>query len=138
MTEDRLTLLDDGRVVELQARYAADGVRLRPADVATAVGWELKPEGLCRGGICLPIRDRQRLAASDGIDLSALAAVLERPLALDVDERTAYLAASAADRGAQLASLHAPEFTLPDLSGRSHSLSDYRGRKVLLIAYASW
>lgn len=138
MGEGRLTLIDDGRVVDLQARFAADGVRLRPADVSTAVGWELKPEGLCRGGICIPIRDRQRLVDADGIELGALAEVLERPLALDVDERAAYLAASATDRGAQLASLQAPEFTLPDLSGRRHSLSDYRGRKVLLVAYASW
>ena len=32
----------------------------------------------------------------------------------------------------------APDFTLPDLAGHMHSLSDYRGKKVLLIAYASW
>jgi peroxiredoxin len=27
---------------------------------------------------------------------------------------------------------------LPDLSGRMHALSDFRGKKVLLVAYASW
>ena len=32
----------------------------------------------------------------------------------------------------------APDFSLPDLAGRLHTLSDYRGKKVLLIAYASW
>ena len=32
----------------------------------------------------------------------------------------------------------APAFTLPDLDGKPHSLSDYRGKKVLLVAYASW
>ena len=31
-----------------------------------------------------------------------------------------------------------PDFELPDLSGTLHRLSDHRGRKVLLIAYASW
>ncbi len=35
-------------------------------------------------------------------------------------------------------SLDAPDFTLPDLDGRSHSLADARGRKVVLIAWASW
>ena len=34
--------------------------------------------------------------------------------------------------------LEAPDFTLPDLSGELHSLSDYRGRKVLLATWASW
>ena len=32
----------------------------------------------------------------------------------------------------------APDFTLPDLAGQIHTLSDYRGKKVLLVAYASW
>jgi peroxiredoxin len=37
-----------------------------------------------------------------------------------------------------MATLEAPDFTLPDLAGRMHTLSDHRGKKVLLIAYASW
>jgi len=48
------------------------------------------------------------------------------------------LGAPAADRAARLASLEAPDFSLPDLSGRLHSLSDQRGKKTLLIAWASW
>ena len=32
----------------------------------------------------------------------------------------------------------APEFTLRNQDGEKVSLSDYRGRKVLLLAYASW
>jgi hypothetical protein len=135
---ERLTVIDDGRLIELPARFIADGVRLRPADVAKELGWEVKPEGLCRGSLCVPVRDAPDLATAEGIDLAALARVLARPLALDIDERAAYLGASAADRGAQLATLQAPEFTLPDLSGRLHSLSKYRGKKVLLVAYASW
>lgn len=62
----------------------------------------------------------------------------DRPLAVDRDEAVAYLGASAAVRAAQLASLRAPDFSLPDLEGRRHSLSEHRGKKVLLVAYASW
>ncbi len=36
------------------------------------------------------------------------------------------------------ATLEAPDFELPDLSGKMHRLSQHRGKKVLLIAYASW
>ena len=32
----------------------------------------------------------------------------------------------------------APDFALPDLSGRVHRLSDYRGQKVFLTTWASW
>jgi peroxiredoxin len=48
------------------------------------------------------------------------------------------LAASAHDRSAALASLEAPDFTLPDASGRLYSLSDYRGKNVFLVTWASW
>ena len=30
------------------------------------------------------------------------------------------------------------DFTLPDLACTAHSLSDYRGQKVLLATWASW
>ncbi len=39
--------------------------------------------------------------------------------------------------GAQLASLTAPPFTLPDLDGNPVALADFAGRKRLLIAWAS-
>jgi hypothetical protein len=48
------------------------------------------------------------------------------------------LGESAQQRAAALASLEAPDFTLPDVNGRMHRLSDYRGKKVLLVTWASW
>jgi hypothetical protein len=88
--------------------------------------------------VCIPVRDRDALVDDDGIDLAGFADLLARPLALDVEERAAALGTSSAERRRDLASLEAPDFTLPDLEGRLHSLSDHRGKKVLLIAYASW
>ena len=32
----------------------------------------------------------------------------------------------------------APNFTLPDLNGKPHTLADFRGKKVLLVTWASW
>jgi peroxiredoxin len=34
--------------------------------------------------------------------------------------------------------LTAPDFTLPDLAGKPHTLSHLRGKKVLLVTWASW
>jgi hypothetical protein len=48
------------------------------------------------------------------------------------------LGQGARDRAAALRSLQAPDFTLPDPSGRPHSLSEHRGKKVLLVTWASW
>jgi len=61
-----------------------------------------------------------------------------RPVAVDRGAGAAYLGVAAAERARQLASLEAPDFTLPDLDGRLHTLSSLRGRKVFLVAYASW
>ncbi len=132
------TLIDDGRADEVQATIADGRVLLSDEVVRTTLGWELKPEGLCRGDVCVPVRNRGALAQDAGLDLEELARVLDRPLAIDVGERAAALAEPALDRSAALHSLLAPDFSLPDLEGRMHTLSEHRGKKVLLIAYASW
>jgi len=78
------------------------------------------------------------LDEADGVARATRAETSGRPVAIDRDERAAYLGISAAERAKALASLEAPDFTLPDLDGRPHSLSAQRGKKVLLVAYASW
>ena len=59
--------------------------------------------------------------------------LLDETRAVPVDATVA-----AADRARELRSLDAPDFTLPDLDGRLHGLADHRGKKILLIAFASW
>ena len=132
------TLLDGAQPHEVAARLEGASLRIAPAALRDALGWEWKPEGLCRGEVCVPVRDRSRLADERGLDLAAFAAASDRPLAIDVAERAAALGHSAAERRERLASLEAPDFALPDLAGRIHRLSDHRGKKALLIAYASW
>ncbi len=138
MADETFTLIDDGRICQTRATIAADRVSLTPAALRTALGWELKPQGLCKDDQCIPVRGHADVVTPAGIDLAGFAALLSRPLAIDIGERVACLGASAVDRSTRLASLDAPDFTLPDLNGTLHSLSDYRGKKVLLVAYASW
>ena len=132
------TLLDETRTVPVDATVAADGVRLSPAAVRDALGWELKPQGLCKDDTCIPIPPSAALVRDGAIDLATLADLLGRPLALDAAEGAACLGVAATDRARTLASLDAPDFTLPDLDGRPHTLSSYRGKKIFLIAFASW
>lgn len=131
-------LIDETRPVTVEARVVGDAVRLGREEVATALGWDVTSQGLCRGDRCIPIPPGTLLVRDGGIDLATLAALLDRPLALDIEERAAALGAAAGERAARLASLEAPDFTLPDLDGHPHTLSAYRGRKVLLVAWASW
>ncbi len=135
MTRTRVTLIDETRPTEVDAVVGEDRIALSPATLHAALGWEVRPEGLCRGTVCVPAPE---IARDGDVDLAAVAARLERPLALDVAERVACLGASPTARGTRLASLRAPDFTLPDLDGRPHSLSTYRDTKVFLLAWASW
>jgi AhpC/TSA family len=132
-----LTLLDAGRAVRVAARIDGERIAIPAADVERALGWTLTPEGLCGAGMCIPVPEGTSLG-SDDLDLTALAQVLDRPLAVDTKAGAAYLGSATGERRRALRSLHAPDFTLPDLEGRTHSLSDQRGAKVLLVAYASW
>jgi len=132
------TLIDEQKPHEVPANVDGNEIRLPPAAVAVALGWKLESRGLCRGGTCVPTAGKPNLMNMDGIELGALADLLERPLAVDAEQRVAALAAPAPERTRALASLDAPDFNLPDLQGRLHSLSEHRGKKVLLIAHASW
>jgi len=131
-------LIDAGTLHAVEATLANGRVFLSAAELERATGWAVKPEGLCRDAVCVPVRDRAALVSAAGVDLAGFAAALGRPLALDLAEGVAALGTAAADRGAALASLAAPDFSLPDLAGRQHTLSAQRGKKALLIAYASW
>lgn len=112
-----------------------------PLDLlAVATGWELKPEGACQGDVCVPIpAGRATDFVRDGaFNLVALARHLRQPAEYHAPSQTWAIGESASARNEQLQSLAAPDFTLPDLDGRLHSLADYRGRKVFLVSWASW
>jgi hypothetical protein len=136
--ERAFTIIDAGTPTPVSARIAGESVRVPAADVQRALGWEVHDDLLCRDTMCVPVPAGSALVTDDEVDLRTLARLLDRPLAVDLDERAAYLGVSADERAGALRSLQAPDFTLPDLDGRRHSLSEQRGRKVLLVAWASW
>jgi hypothetical protein len=134
--DGRFTLIDDGREIETTAHTADGEVWLAPAALETTLGLELTAEGLCAQGLCMPVPEAA--SGPEGVRLDAVAAALGRPLAVDAAERAAWLGVAASDRARPLRDLTAPDFTLPDLSGQRHSLSDHRGKKRMLVAWGSW
>ncbi len=72
------------------------------------------------------------------LDIAAMWRHSGQPVLHDAARRTWVLGSGAQQRSATLASLRAPDFALPDLAGRTHRLSQYRGRKVFLATWASW
>ncbi len=136
-----ITVLHEQRETALpRAQATADALWLDPADVERATGWTLKPEGLCHGDTCVPLpRDPARPVLRDGrLDIAALWQHMGHPVVRDDAGSTWVLGTGAAHRSDALASLQAPDFALPDLDGRMHRLSDYRGQRVFLATWASW
>ena len=115
---------------------AANGLWLTAADAARVTGWTLKPEGMCRDDQCVALPSS--VVAAGRVDVEAFWRRLGNPVLSADDRATWVLGAGADDRNAALAGLVAPDFTLPDLSGTPHTLSHLRGKKVLLVTWASW
>lgn len=134
------TLLTDRGATEVAGRTAGDDLWLSARDTESATGWSLKPEGLCKGDVCVPVpRQRAReFVDGDRINVAQFWRHMDLPLVHDGSGETWVLGESAASRSAQLQSLEAPDFSLPDLGGHEHSLAAQRGKKVLLVSWASW
>jgi hypothetical protein len=122
---------EDERTVN--AEVTADGVAFTPQELHAAIGWEVKPEGLCRDGVCVPFR-----STGATVGLAAAAAALGRAVAVDSDAGVVALALPAEERRRGLDARIAPPFALPDVDGTVHELSEWRGRKKLLVAFSTW
>jgi len=113
-------------------------------DLARATRFIIKPQGVCRDELCFPLpKARQadfitRKRSVTWFNLSEFARLIKQPFAADEKYGVWYFGPRAAEQNGFLASLEAPNFTLPYLNGRLHSLADFRGKKVLLITWASW
>jgi peroxiredoxin len=134
-TEVTITLLDlDGGAHSVGGTTAlvdADGL-------AVATGWVIKPEGLCRGEVCVPLRGRSVDAGDGQVDLAEWAAALGYALAVDAECSVAALAPAAHSASPLAVGSAAPDVSLPDVDGTTHSLSDLAGRKRVLVTWASW
>ncbi len=134
------TLLTETGASDVDAKITGEDLWLSSDTAATATGWALKPEGICKGPVCVPIPAARasEFVSDDYFNIATFWRHMGRPILHDAARETWVLGESAADRSAQLQSLEAPDFTLPDIDGNLHSLSDYRGKKVYLCSWASW
>ena len=133
---DFTIVTDDGETT-VDATRANGSVRLASAALARATGWDLKPEGLCRDDVCVPVRDT--LVVDDAIDLRGFAEALRRPLVVDDEVDLAVLGASTVDRAAEREGMRVPaDLALRDLDGNVHHWGELGRKKKLLFAWASW
>jgi hypothetical protein len=110
-------------------------LRIPVDEFEAGTGWSLKPQGACRGEVCVPLPAD---AVSNGeVDVIAVADRLGMPL---IDDAGAGLWALGPETlsGHALPSAEAPELVLPDLDGNEFRLSSLRGQKVVIVSWAPY
>jgi hypothetical protein len=135
------TILYQDRVARADgARLEGDELWVPLSDLRSASGWELKPEGVCKDEVCVPVPDARRdaLIRDNHFNLAEFARLIEQPFAHDESNAVWYFGPAAWEWKSRLTSRMAPDFALPDLSGRMHTLSELQGKKVFLLFWASW
>lgn len=140
-----VTVLYDDRVVEVERTLPdADDLWVMPADLPRVNGFELKPEGACLDELCVPVRqdrDSELFVTRGGqgwFNVTGLARRLEQAYAVDHDHRVWSLGQMPVTRTRFLNAAVAPDFELPNREGELVRLSDFRGKKVLVVTWASW
>ncbi len=109
-------------------------LRVDSTDFTARTGWDPKPEGFCKGDRCVPV--------AEGVDDEGRVVVdrvAERlGMAVVTDEASGVTALGPESGGSALSTAEVPDIELPDRDGNPFRLRSLHGRKVLLIAWASW
>src|SRR2546421_5554579 len=142
--QGKRTVIYDGITTEVAAApETSSDLWITTADLSRATRFVIKPQGVCRDELCFPLPKNRKAefvskkGTTTWFNLSAFAKLIKQPIVVDQQNGVWYFGARASEQNGYLASLEAPNFTLPDLSGKLHSLTDFRGKKVLLVTWAS-
>ncbi len=102
---------------------------ISPEAFHAGTGWEIKPEGACKGEVCVPLPDGY--SAQHAADRLGMAVV---------EDGVSGLAALGPEslNGRALVTATAPELVLPDLDGNEFRLSSLRGKKVVIVSWAPY
>lgn len=134
------TALYDGRAVALNHvsvdPKTPDSLWIQKADLPRVNGFELKPQGACRAEVCIPVP--RAMTRGNTFNLTAFSQRVGQRVVADTPSRVWSFAEIPVVRGAYLESRMAPDVSIPDRKGRAISLSQFRGKKVLLVTWASW
>ena len=145
MSAEPVTVLFKDEAVQVERTLAdPNDLWVEAADLPRVNGFVLKPEGACLDELCIPIKqdkDSDIFMNRDGgrgVSVTELADRLGQAYVCDRETQVWSLGEVPATRKSFEQQGIAPDFTLPTVDGRPVRLADLRGRKVLLLTWASW
>jgi hypothetical protein len=135
------TVLYDDRAIALDRigvdpAGEADALWVRKRDLPRVNGFELKPQGACRADLCIPIP--KTMTRGDFFNLTAFAKKAAQPVVAEPSAKVWSFGEMQALGGGLSNSRIAPDFEVSDRLGRPVHLAGFRGKKALVITWASW
>ena len=143
-SESATVLYDDRVVAVAQTLSAPNDLWVTPEDLTRINGFEIKPQGVCLDELCIPLRQNEdsdlfvTRRGQEWFNVTELASKLEQAFVVDQERRIWSFGELPVERTAFLESAMAPDFALEDREGNVVRLSDFRGKKVLIVTWASW
>lgn len=136
------TILVSGKTIKLAQSLVDGNLWVTPEDLTRINGFELKPQGACYQELCIPIKEDSNLLRQDAeqlwFNLTAFADLLEQPYVADTVNNVWSFAQAPAKRSDMMTGAMAPDFELIDRQGNVVRMSDFKGKKALIITWSSW
>lgn len=116
---------------------------IREDQLKKATGFDLKPSGACYESlnICIPLFEKgftQKLPDGKWLNVSKLAERLDQACISNDDKTVWSLGLIPEARNSMIETGMAPDFEITDIHGNLVRLSDFRGKKVLIVTWATW
>jgi hypothetical protein len=138
-------ILYNERVTEVdQTLPDATELWVKPEDLTRINDFVLKPQGACLDELCIPVlqdRDSDMFVTRSNqgwFNVTGLADKLQQAYMTDYGDGVWSFGTMPLERQSFFNAGEAPDFELPDRDGNIVRLSDFRGKKVLLLTWASW
>ena len=130
-------ITDDVALVDAEPDAGRGTFLVDPSVLEHTLGWELKPSGLCRGEVCVPVRDVDALRVGDLLDVTAVAAAVHQPAVGDLDAGIVAVALPAEFGWPWPTSTPRPSRSPTSRAWPTRSPSG-RGANVCSSAFSSW
>lgn len=140
-TTSATILFGENAVALEKVRAQSDGsLWIHSKDLPRVNEFEVKPQGACRSSVCIPLS--KSLKSGDWFNLTGFANKIGEKVVVNQSVQSVQNVYSFGEipvlRGGFYNSRIAPDFAVPDRKGRIVHLSDFRGKKTLVITWASW
>jgi len=133
-TTPATVIFGENTVALENVRTDAQGLWIHAKDLPRINEFEVKPQGACRADVCIPLS--KTLKSGDWFNLTGFAHKIGQQVV--ADQNVWSFGEIPVLRGSFYNSRVAPDFAVPDRKGRVVHLSDFRGKKALVITWASW